>query len=161
MYKRLAVLLVIVSLAGFSSGARAQEAKVYDVPLAKLVDVIEKGKGTRRAVIIWRSKDKKIRKFLADYVDLENTVPDSVISISDDSDPLAVRSFLKTIPILPYKVLRAQKKTGQNINQLVRKMGGKPIARWPHVILLNEDNSVKDQGAIYIDYVVDFIVNQD
>ncbi len=160
MFKKLSVFLVIFSLACFPFNVKAEDTKVYDVPLAKLLNVIEKSKGTRRAVIIWRSKDKKLRKFLTDFADLENTVPGSVISISDDTNPLAVRDFLRGVPILPYKVLRAQKKTGQSINLVLRKIGADPITRWPHVLLLNEDNTVKEQGAIYIDYVVDFIVTQ-
>ncbi|MBP7759803.1 MAG: hypothetical protein KA099_07815 [Alphaproteobacteria bacterium] len=161
MLKKVAILLVCLVFTSFSLGVQAEDTKVYDVPLTKILDVIEKTKGTRRVVLIWRSKDKKAsRKLLAEFSDLENTVPDSIISISDDTDPLALRGYLKTIPILPFKVLRAQKKTGQNINLVLRKLGAEPVKGYPAILLLNEDNTINAQGRIYIDYAVDFIVSQ-
>ncbi|MCB1681246.1 MAG: hypothetical protein KDI65_04865 [Alphaproteobacteria bacterium] len=135
------------------------DTSVYELPLAKILTLVDKTKGQKRVLVVWVTKNKSsARKVVGEFADLENTMPGSVLSISDDTDPLKLREFLASVPVLPYRVYRAKKATGQNINQVLRKLGGKHLDRYPWIILLDEENNIKGEGNIYMDYIVDFIL---
>lgn len=156
--------VVCAFVLGFSGPAMAQakakEAgpKIYHVPASMIKAHIEKTKGRKRVLFVWKSTDEFSRRVLPEYSTLERAKPGSVISISLDDKPLRVTKFLQSIQEETLKTLVVKKTTGDSIDDVLAELGVKPFKGYPLVITLDEDNVIQEQGKLYIDYVADYIL---
>lgn len=162
-FGRLMALVGVFCLLGgiYAQCAMAQKkesgAKIYHVPPSKIKAHIEKTKGRKRVLFIWRSDDEFSRRFLPEYSTLEKASPGTVISIATDKTPVQVMKYLNSIGERDLKTLVVKRAMGDDLNTLLSELGVKPFKEYPLVVTLDENNVVQSQGKLFVDYVVDYL----
>lgn len=156
----LAILFVFSMPFAVAHAAEAKEPKVYHMPPSKIQGVIEKTKGKKRALFIWKSTDRLSQLALPEYSTLEQANPGSIISISLDSNPLRLTQYLKSIGETNLKTLVVKPTTGQSLNKVLEELGVKLGTTYPLVVVLDENNTIKNQGRLYIDFVADYLLSE-
>lgn len=139
--------------------AKAKEAgpKIYHVPPSKIKAHIEKTKGRKKVLFIWRSDDEFSRRFLPEYSTLEKASPGSVISIATDKSPTPVMKYLNSIGESHLRTLVVKRTMGDEFNSMLSDLGIKTFSEYPLVVTLDEENVVQEQGKLFVDYVADFL----
>lgn len=132
-------------------------AKIYHVPPSKIKAHIEKTKGRKRVLFIWRSDDESSRRFLPEYSTLEKASPGTVISIATDKTPVQVMKYLNSIGEQDLRTLVVKRAMGDELNSVLAELGVKPFKEYPLVVTLDENNVVQAQGKLFVDYVVDYL----
>lgn len=138
---------------------KAKEAgpKIYHVPASKIKAHIEKTKGRKKVLFIWRSDDEFSRRFVPEYSTLEKASPGSVISIATDKSPTPVLKYLNSIGESHLKTLVVKRVMGDEFNSMLSDLGIKTFSEYPLVVTLDEENVVQEQGKLFVDYVADFL----
>ncbi|MCB1592970.1 MAG: hypothetical protein KDI90_11030 [Alphaproteobacteria bacterium] len=163
----LVVMTTVVSLTTtpvLAQSKKAEEknekrAKIYYVPPSKIMSVIEKSKGRKRALFIWKSTNGTSIDFLPEFSTLEGAKPGSIISINVDKDPVRVSKFLNSIQEKYLRTFIVKPVTGESLDASLAAMSILPAQDYPLVVLLDENNGVREQGRLFIDYVADYILS--
>ncbi len=150
------VLLVFFMALGSSFVAYANDIEVLKPK--EIVEYIEDTKGQKRIIMIYASWCHYCIKKMPSIMEVERIKKGSVIAISVDGNYKKFARYINKFDEVPFRII-LNKASEYKLAKSFKKFGVEEWKGVPEIILLDENNKVIGQGNYKIDYVNEFLFN--
>ncbi len=131
--------------------------KIYTLPAKYIVKHVNSTKGQKRVLMIYASWCPSCVKKMPRIMDIERVKSGSVIAVSIDDNHADFSRFVRKMKNPPFKIILSK----DSEYKLQDSLEVYDVERWeyiPHIVLLDEDNKVVEQGSLSVDRVAQFIL---